>query len=330
MNKKTLAITSVLLALFALVSSCLFVVDQRQFAIVYASDKVQRVITQAGLQPRLPWPFQTIKTIDKRVITSDGEGNSSMQTLDKQTVLLDWYVRWRITDIQQYLQQAGNAEKAGKALLDKAVLAALKAEVAQHDLQALLTEQRTAVMQKVRTQVQAAALRGAGAGKPWGVEVLDVHITRIDTDAAAVETIYSQMRAQSQQMAANLRTSGQDEIEKIRTEAEQQAQSTLAQAYSESEHIKGQGDAEASRIYAESYAKDPQFASFYRALAVYRRSFTSKSDVLVIDPASDTLLKAVRQGGSTAVAAPALPAVPAAPAPTASAAPAAAPVVGKR
>ena len=78
MNKKTLAITSVLLALFALVSSCLFVVDQRQFAIVYASDKVQRVITQAGLQPRLPWPFQTIKTIDKRVITSDGEGNSPM------------------------------------------------------------------------------------------------------------------------------------------------------------------------------------------------------------------------------------------------------------
>lgn len=333
MNKKTLAITSVLLALFALVSSCLFVVDQRQFAIVYEADKVQRVIAKPGLEAKLPWPLQLVKTIDKRVITSDGDGGKPVPTADKQTVLPDWYVRWRIADVQQYLQQVGNTEKAGQALLDQAVFAALKAELARNDLSALMSEQRTAIMHKVRLQVQAAT-QGAGGSQPWGVQVLDVHITRMDVNKAATEAIYSQMRTQSQHMAATLRATGQAEAEKIRTEADLQTLATLTQGYSDAEQIKGQGDAEASRIYAESYAKDPQFASFYRALAVYRRSFNSKSDVLVIDPANDALLKAIRQGGSTAVTASALPA-PATPAAasvasaSASAAPAA-PVAVKR
>lgn len=292
--------------LILLAYSCLFVVDQRQFALVYGGNKVQKIIAQPGLQIKLPWPLQTVKNIDKRVFTSDGDASAPVPTADRQAVLFDWYVRWRITDPAQYLAQVGETERAGKAKLDQAVRTALQTQTAALTAKEVFSTQRQTLAQQIKQQVQAAT-QGA---QPWGMEVLDVRLTRVDVDAAATEAIYTRMRAQGQSMAAELRGQGQSEVEKIRAQAEQQRDATLTQARMDAEKIKGEGDAQASRIYAENHAKNPQFAHFLRTLEVYKRSFNQKTDVLVIDPANNDFFKSIKQGATDTAKPPALPAKP--------------------
>ena len=306
MKKIFLAGFLVLTLLILLAYSCLFVVDQRQFALVYGGEKVQKIIAQPGLQIKLPWPLQTVKNIDKRVFTSTGDVSAPAPTADMQAVLFDWYVRWRITDPAHYLAQVGATERAGKAKLDQAVRTALQTQAATLTAKEVFAAQRQTLVQQVKQQVQAAT-QGA---QPWGVEVLDVRLTRVDVDAAATEAIYTRMRAQGQSMAAELRSQGHSEAETIRTQAEQQRDAMLTQSHMEAEKTKGEGDAQASRIYAESHAKNPQFAHFLRTLEVYKRSFNQKTDVLVIDPANNDFFKSLRQGTTDAAKTPASPAKP--------------------
>ena len=274
---------STILVLFGVASSMLFVVDQRQFGVVYALGQIKEVITEPGLNFKLPPPFQNVTYIDKRLLTLDSSDTEPMLTAEKQRVVIDWFVRWRISDPSEYIRNVGMDENAGALQLNRVVRNAFQEEINRRTVRELLSTKREALMADVKKEV-LETVRGA---KPWGVDVVDVRITRVDYVEAITESVYRRMEAERKRVANELRSTGAAEGEKIRADADRQREITVANAYRDAQKIKGEGDAEAARIYAEAFGRDPQFAQFYRSLEAYRNSFKNKGDVIVVEPNSD-------------------------------------------
>ncbi len=294
MNRVGFIATS-LLVLLALASSMLFVVDQRQFGVVYALGQIKEVITEPGLNFKLPPPFQNVSYIDKRLLTLDSTDAEPMLTAEKQRVVIDWYVRWRIINPSEYIRNVGLDERAGANQLNRVVRNAFQEEINKRTVKDLLSLKREALMADVKTEV-LQVVRGA---KPWGVDVVDVRITRVDYVDAITESVYRRMEAERKRVANELRSTGAAEGEKIRADADRQREITIANAYRDAQKIKGEGDGQAASIYNEAFGRDPQFAQFYRSLDAYKTSFAKKSDVMVIDPSSD-FFKAMRGSGAGA------------------------------
>jgi membrane protease subunit HflC len=293
MNKLGLYISSAMLALL-LLSSTIFVVDQRQFGVVYSLGQIKKVITEPGLNFKLPPPFQNVNFIDKRLLTLDNVDSEPMLTAEKQRMVIDWYVRWRISEPSEYIRNVGLNEAAGANQLNRVVRNAFQEEINKRTVKELLSLKREALMSDVKREV-LEKVRGA---KPWGVDVVDVRITRVDYVEAITESVYRRMEAERKRVANELRSTGAAEGEKIRADADRQREVTIANAYRDAQKIKGEGDAEAARIYAEAFNRDPQFAQFYRSLEAYKTSFANKSDVMVLDPSSSEFFKVFRNGGS--------------------------------
>jgi modulator of FtsH protease HflC len=302
MNRIGLIVSSLLVAL-ALLSSMLFVVDQRQFGVVYALGQVKEVISEPGLKFKLPPPLQNVSYIDKRLLTLDSVDTEPMLTAEKQRVVIDWYVRWRITDPLAYIRNVGLDEAAGNNQLNRVVRNAFQEEVNRRTVRELLSSKREQLMSDVKREV-LEVVKGA---KPWGVDVVDVRITRADYVDAITESVYRRMEAERKRVANELRSTGAAEGEKIRADADRQREVAVANAYRDAQKIKGEGDAQAAAIYAESFGRDPQFAQFYRSIEAYKASFNKKGDVLVVDPQGTEFFRTFRNGGTGvgAVAAPA-------------------------
>jgi len=307
MNRIGFIVTS-LLVLLALLSSMLFVVDQRQFGVVYALGQIKEVITEPGLKFKLPPPFQNVSYIDKRLLTLDSVDTEPMLTLEKQRVVIDWYVRWRISDPLQYIRNVGLDEAAGANQLNRIVRNAFQEEINRRTVRELLSSRREQLMQDVRREL-SEVVRGA---KPWGVEIIDVRITRVDYVEAITESVFRRMQAERNRVANELRSTGAAEGEKIRADADRQREVTVANAYRDAQAVKGQGDAQAAAIYGEAFGRDPAFAQFYRSLEAYKSSFNRRSDVVVLDPSSTEFFRAFRGGlsGGGGAAAPAGNAAP--------------------
>ena len=286
-------IASTLLVVIALASSMLFIVDQRQFGVVYALGQIKSVITEPGLHVKLPPPFQNVRYIDKRLLTLDSSDVEPMLTAEKQRVVIDWYVRWRISDPQEYIRNVGLDEAAGAAQLNRVVRNAFQEEVNKRTVQELLSSQRESLMADVKKEV----LEAVNGSKPWGIDVVDVRITRVDYAETITETVFRRMEAEPKRVANELRSTGLAEGEKIRAEADRERDITIANAYRDAQKVKGEGDAEAARIYADAFGKEPKFANFYRNLEAYKQTFTSKGDVVVVDPSSTEFFNAYQ--GST-------------------------------
>lgn len=296
MNRVGFFVSSLLVVL-ALLSSTLFVVDQRQFGVVYALGQIKEVVTDPGLHVKLPPPFQNVSYIDKRLLVLDSVDAEPMLTAEKQRVVIDWYVRWRITQPTEYIRNVGLDEKAGANQLSRVVRNAFQEEINKRTVKDLLSLKREALMADVKREV----LQVVQGAKPWGVDVVDVRITRVDYVEAITDSVYKRMVAERQRVANELRSTGAAEGEKIRADADRQREVAVANAYRDAQKVKGEGDAEAARTYAESFGRDPQFAQFYRSLDAYKASFGKKSDVMVLDPSSD-FFKAMRGSGSGAAA----------------------------
>ena len=294
MNRIGLIATSLLIGL-ALLSSTLFVVDQRQFGVVYALGQIKNVITEPGLHFKFPPPFQNVSYIDKRLLVLDSVDAEPMLTAEKQRVVIDWYVRWRITDPTDYIRNVGLDERAGASQLNRVVRNAFQEEINKRTVKDLLSLKREALMTDVKSEV-LQVVRGT---KPWGVDVIDVRITRVDYVEAITDSVYRRMVAERQRVANELRSTGAAEGEKIRADADRQREVTIANAYRDAQKVKGEGDAQAAAVYALSFGRDAQFAQFYRSLDAYKSSFNKKGDVLVLDPSSEFFK--VMQGNSSPV-----------------------------
>jgi membrane protease subunit HflC len=190
-------------------------------------------------------------------------------------------------------------EADGANQLNRVVRNAFQEEINKRTVKELLSTKREAITADVKAEV----LDKVRGGKPWGVDVVDVRITRADYVDAITESVYRRMEAERKRVANELRSTGAAEGEKIRADADRQREVAVANAYRDAQKIKGEGDAEAARIYAEAFGRDPQFAQFYRSLDAYKASFNKKSDFVVVDPSSSEFFKVFR--GNAAPSAPA-------------------------
>jgi membrane protease subunit HflC len=296
------------LVLLALLSSMLFVVDQRQFGVVYALGQIKDVITEPGLNFKLPPPFQNVSYIDKRLLTLDSNDTEPMLTAEKQRVVIDWYVRWRITDPAVYIRNFTD-EATGAARLSNVVRNAFQEEINRRTVRDLLSGQRQQLMSEVQREV-TEVVKGT---RPWGIEIVDVRLTRVDYSEAITESVYRRMEAERKRVANELRSTGAAEGEKIRADADRQREVTIANAFRDAQKVKGEGDAQAAALYSDAFGRDPQFAQFYRSLEAYRATFNKKGDLMVVDPTGSEFFRAFRgpgaggaaQGGAAAPAAPA-------------------------
>jgi modulator of FtsH protease HflC len=291
MNKLGLLGSAALLALM-LAASTLFIVDQRQVGVVYALGEIKEVITEPGLKVKLPPPFQNVVFLDKRVQTLDSPETRPIFTAEKKSLVIDWLVKWRITEPRQFIRNNGTDMRNLEARLSPVVQAAFNEEITKRTVKGVLSDSR----EKVMTDVQA---RLADEAKAFGIEIIDVRIKRVDFVADITDAVYRRMQSERQQVANELRSQGAAEGEKIRADADRQREVIIAQAYRDAQKIKGEGDAKASALYAEAFSRDAQFAQFYRSLEAYRASFRNKSDMMVVDPSSE-FFKTMRSGGPTA------------------------------
>lgn len=295
MNRIGTIIGGVLLAI-VIAASTLYVVDQRQFAVVYALGEIKEVISEPGLKAKMPAPLQNVVMLDRRIQTLDSPESRPIFTAEKKSLVIDWLVKWRINEPRQFIRNNGTDIRNAENRLVPIVQAALNEEVTKRTVGAVLSTEREKVMQGVIRRL-------ADDAKSFGIEVVDVRIKRVDFSANITESVYRRMESERKRVANELRSQGSAESEKIRADADRQREIIVAEAYAQAQRIKGEGDAKASALYAEAFGRDPQFAQFYRQLQAYREAFRSKSDLMVMDPNSE-FFKAMRTGGPAGAAAP--------------------------
>ena len=293
MNRFGIILGGFVLAII-IAASTLFVVDQRQFAVVYALGEIKAVISEPGLKMKLPAPLQNVVFLDRRIQTLDSTESRPIFTAEKKSLVIDWLVKWRIVEPKQFIRNNGVDLRNAENRLSPIVQAALNEEVTKRTVANMLSSEREKVM-------QAVVMRLADDAKSFGIEVVDVRIKRVDFAANITDSVYRRMESERKRAANELRSTGGAEGEKIRADADRQREIIVAEAYRDAQKIKGDGDAKASAIYADAFGKDPQFAQFYRSLEAYRSTFRSKSDVMVLDPGSD-FFKAMRGSGTSGAA----------------------------
>ncbi len=269
-----------LVVLLAVLSSCMFVVRERDTALLFALGEVRETITQPGLYFKYPPPFENVVYLDKRLQTIESRDPERIQTAEKKNLLIDSFVKWRIADPRLFYVTFGANSSGAVERLQAQIRDALNAAVNVRTVKQVVSSDRDTIMKEIQTSVAARA-------KPLGVDVVDVRLRRIDFVPEISESVYRRMEAERKQEANRLRATGAADSERIRAEADRQRQEILAKAYAEAQAKRGEGDATAAAIYAESYGRDPDFYSFYRSLEAYRSAFADQSGTLVLSPDSD-------------------------------------------
>ena len=265
---------------FFVANTCLYVVDQRQYAIVFALGQVEEVRQEPGLYFKLPAPFQNVIFLDKRIQTIDTPEPERFITSEKKNLLIDSYIKWRIIDPRLYFVRLSGDSRLAQSRMSQVVKSALNEEITKRTVPQMVSGERTTVMNTVVEKVKDEAAE-------IGVEILDVRLKRVDLLPEVSESVFRRMEAERKRVANDLRATGAAEAEQIRADADRQVVVILAEAYREAQTIKGEGDAKAGSIYNAAFGRNPEFYSFYRSLDAYKKSLTSKSDVMVVDPQSD-------------------------------------------
>jgi membrane protease subunit HflC len=282
MMNRIFPIVAGLFILIGLLSSTIFIVDQRQYAAVFAFGELKRVVEEPGLQFKLPPPFQSVQFFERRILTIDTPDAERFITAEKKNLLVDSFVKWRIVEPRKFFISFRGDERMAQDRLNQLVKSALNEEFTKRTVRELISEQREQVMQNIRKKVAEEAA-------DIGIEIVDVRLKRIDLLAEISESVFRRMEAERKRVANELRSTGSAESEKIRADAERQRDVILSRAYRDAQKIKGQGDARATALYGEAFNRDPQFAQFYRSLEAYRSSFKTKQDLMVMDPSSEFL-----------------------------------------
>ena len=273
-----------------LASLALFTVDQRESAIVFQLGEIKEVITQPGL--RAKWPLiQNVRFFDNRILTIDEPDTERFVTSEKKNLLVDSFVKWRIEDVRQYYISMNGDEARARSRLTQIINSVLREEIGKRNVREVVSGERDKIMQVVRDKVLQDA-------KPFGIQIVDVRLKRVELPADVSESVYRRMEAERRAVAAQLRAQGASDAEKIRAEADRDREVIIAEAYRDAQRVKGEGDGKATAIYAKAFSEVPEFYSFYRSLEAYRASFRNRSDVLVLDPNSDFFKYFRSPGGS--------------------------------
>ena len=278
--KTSISSAIVILAILVIgISTSLFTVDQRQRAMVFRLGEIVSVKSEPGLYWKLPL-IEDVRVFDARIHTVDTEEPERFLTSEKKNVLVDSFVKWKISDITQYYISVGGDERRAQDRLNKTVNDSLRAEFGKRTVHQVISGERDAIMEAMRQRVEEDATK-------IGVEVLDVRLKRVDLTQEISESVYRRMEAERKRVANELRSTGAAEAEKIRADADREREVIIARAYRDAQTVKGEGDAKAASIYASAFKKDPDFYSFYRSLDAYKSTFSTKEDLLILEPSSN-------------------------------------------
>jgi membrane protease subunit HflC len=270
-----------IVAALALASSMLFVVDQRQYAVVFALGELKEVISRPGLHFKLPPPFQNVQYFDKRILTIDTADVDRFITSEKLNVQIDTFVKWRIADPKKFFTSVGGSEMIASDRLQRSLRDSLNNEIAKQTVNDVISGKRQELLDAVRVKMNEDA-------KQIGAEIIDVRLKRVDFAPEVSERVFDRMQSERKRVANERRATGAAESEKIRADADRQRDVLIAEAYRDAQRVKGDGDAKASALFAEAFGQNPEFAAFYRSLEAYRTSFRGRgNDVMVLDPSSD-------------------------------------------
>ena len=254
-------------ALLVLFSLSMFVVDQRQTAIVFQLGEVVGVKIEPGLYFKIPL-VQNVRYFESRILTMDSDEPERFITAEKKNVMVDSFVKWRIADVKQYYISVGGDEDRARTRLMQTVNASMREEFGKRTIHEVVSGEREQIMQVLREKADSDA-------RKIGVQVLDVRLKRVDFPTEISDSVYRRMDAERKRVANELRATGNAESEKIRADADRQREVTLADAYRDAQKIKGEGDAKAASIYAGAFGRNSEFYSFYRSLQAYRTGLGS-------------------------------------------------------
>ncbi len=272
-------LSGLIIILFFVGSSAIYVVDERQQAILFQLGEVVSVKTDPGLYFKIPIA-QNVRFFEKRILTMDSEEPERFITSEKKNVLVDLFVKWRIVDVRQYFVSVQGDEALAQTRLAQTVNAGLRNEFGNRTVHDVISGERDQIMEIMRQRADADA-------RSIGVEVIDVRLKRVDLPQEVSQSVYRRMEAERTRVANELRSTGAAESEKIRADADRQREVIMANAYREAQKAMGEGDGQAAAIYAEAYEKNAEFYSFYRSLEAYKRTFQDKGDMMVLEPTSD-------------------------------------------
>lgn len=274
----------------SLAQTCLYTVGEREYAMLFALGELKTVVTEPGLHFKLPAPLQNVVYLDKRILTLDASGADLVQTSEKKNLMIDTFVKWRIGDARRYWVSFQGSERAASDRLAMLLRDVLNIAVNKRTVNQITSSEREKAMAEISELLQARV-------KALGIDIVDVRMKRVDFTPEISESVYSRMEAERKRVASEERSKGAAQAERIRAGADRQSEVILAEAYRDAQKTKGEGDGEAARIYADAFGKDPEFARFYRSLEAYRRSFSQKSDVMVVDPSADFFSYLKKEGG---------------------------------
>ena len=276
-NRQMLGFSVIGLVLITLLNS-VFVVDQRQRAVLFQFRQIVGTDFTPGLHFKIPF-LQSVQAFDGRMLTLDNQTENFL-TLEKKNVKVDFFVKWRIDDTGVYYRATGGDDTVAMDRLAAIINRALRDQFASRTIQQALSSARG----EVRAAIEPTAKEVSAS---LGIGIIDVRIKRIDFPDDVRDKVYERMRAERTRVASELRAKGAEEAEKIRAQADQTAQVTVGDAYGAAERTRGEGDAKAAEIYARAFGADPEFYRFYRSLMAYREAMRGKQDVLVLEPDSE-------------------------------------------
>lgn len=272
-------LVAALIAVALVISGALFVVDQRQNAIVFQLGEVKDVVTKPGLN--FKWPMiQNVRFFDMRILSYDDVEPLRFITSEKKPVLVDSYVKWRITDVRLFYVSVQGDEFRAATRLRQTISNLLQAEFGRRTVHDVVSGARDEIMAEVRAKADKDLGR-------IGVEIIDVRLKRVDLPQEVSDSVYGRMQAERKRIANEQRSEGAAEAERIRADADRQREVILANAYRDAQRVKGDGDAQAASIYAKAFSKNAEFYSFYRSMEAYRGTFQGQGDLMLLEPNSD-------------------------------------------
>ena len=268
----------VLLLIVGVVSMSTFIVHEREVAIKFKLGEITQTYNEPGLYFQIP-VINNIVKFDSRVLTMDTPTERFL-TSEKKNVIVDSFVKWRISDAKTFYTSTQGDERTAIARMASIVNDELKGQIAAKTIQEVISGERASIMQVV-TDTAGLKIRDLG------IELIDVRVKKADLPENVTVNVYQRMATERQTVAKSFRSRGEEQAKQIRANANRQREETLAEAYRISEEVRGEGDATAARIYGDSYNQDKEFYSFYRSLNAYETSFGGGNDIMVLSPDSE-------------------------------------------
>ena len=275
---KTSGLIAVVVVLFIGLMS-VFIIDEREVALKFRLGEIVESDFKPGIHFKVPF-INNVRKFDKRILTLDARPANYL-TKEKKNVNVDFFVKWRINDVETYYKaMSGGNERIAAERLYTVVNDSLRDQFSKRTIQEVISGERKEIMD-TSTKVANEQV------EKFGIAVVDVRVKRIEFSQDISNSVYRRMEAERTRVAKGLRSEGSEAAEKIRADADRQRTITLANAYSDAEKVRGDGDGKAAEIYAKAYNKDREFYSFYRSLTAYKNSFETQGDIMVIDPSSE-------------------------------------------